>query len=574
MQSNTVITLALPLSNAFLVPGERWTLVDAGAPGDERAILRALARHGIAPGDIGLILLTHGHVDHFGAAAALRAATRAPVAVHQADAAFVRAGRNPEIAPNDFEGRLFRPFLPWSAPPLEPDIVFDTTFDPRPYGLGGEIIPLPGHSAGSVGVLLPDGALIAGDLLRGGYLGGRIRPHLPLPPFFLEDQAALRRSVERALALPLTRIYVGHGGPLSPADVRDRLERGVLLAPAMSGAVSEPSTAHAATGRVRGDGLARRTNRTRERPLTIRKMHTDEVATDAAIVRRLLAEQFPHWAELPLRPVPSAGTDNAIYRLGDEMSVRLPRIHWAVGQVAKEREWLPKLAPHLPLMLPVQLAVGAPAEGYPYQWAVYEWLPGQNAQLGQLADPEQAARDLADFIRALQRIDTSGGPHAAEHNLRGVPLHTRDAATRQALAELHGMFDAAQSIAVWEQALRAPEWDRAPVWFHGDLLPGNLLFQEGRLHAVIDWSGLGVGDPAPDLMSAWHLFSGQSRAAFRHALGVDDATWARGRGHALSQAVIFIPYYLATNPVGVAQARRAVEQILAEAAHQSMVRRA
>jgi aminoglycoside phosphotransferase (APT) family kinase protein len=298
--------------------------------------------------------------------------------------------------------------------------------------------------------------------------------------------------------------------------------------------------------------------------VTTRKMHTDEVDTDAALVRRLLASQFPQWADLPLRPVSSAGTDNAIYRLGDTMSVRLPRIHWAVGQVAKEHEWLPKLAPHLPVTLPVQLAIGAPGEGYPYPWAVYEWLAGENATLGQLADPEEAAHDLAYFILALQRIDTTDGPRAAEHNLRGVPLHTRDTATRQALAELHGMFDAGHAIAVWEEALRAPEWDRAPVWFHGDLLPGNLLFQAGRLHAVIDWSGLGVGDPAPDLMSAWSLFTGESRAAFRHALGVDDATWSRARGHALSQAVIFIPYYLATNPVGVANARRAVEQILAE----------
>jgi hydroxyacylglutathione hydrolase len=232
MPQSSAITIGLPLSNAFLVRGERWTLVDTGAPGDERAILRTLAGLGIVPHDIGLILLTHGHVDHFGAAAALRAATGAPVAVHQADASLVRAGRNPEIAPNDIEGRLLRPFLPWSAPPLEPDIVFGEPFDPRPHGLAADIVPLPGHSAGSVGVLLPDGALIAGDLLRGGFLGGRLMPHLPLPPYFLENAAELRRSVERALALPLTTIFVGHGGPLAPAEVQRRLDRGVLLTPA------------------------------------------------------------------------------------------------------------------------------------------------------------------------------------------------------------------------------------------------------------------------------------------------------------------------------------------------------
>lgn len=149
--------------------------------------------------------------------------------------------------------------------------------------------------------------------------------------------------------------------------------------------------------------------------------------------RRLLDAQFPQWADLPLAPVPSAGTDNAIYRLGDDLAVRLPRIHWATGQVVKERAWLPRLAPFLPLQLPVQLAVGEPAAGYPYQWAVYRWLPGEHATSAPLADPKQAARDLAAFILALQQIDTAGGPLASEHNLRGVPLALRDAATRAAI---------------------------------------------------------------------------------------------------------------------------------------------
>jgi aminoglycoside phosphotransferase (APT) family kinase protein len=127
------------------------------------------------------------------------------------------------------------------------------------------------------------------------------------------------------------------------------------------------------------------------------------------------------------------------------------------------------------------------------------------------------------------------------------------------------VIDTVAATAVWEAALQAADWQRAPVWFHGDLLGGNLLFDGGRLRAVIDWGGLGVGDPACDLMIAWGLFAGESRDVFRAALALDDATWARARGHALSQAAIFIPYYLNSNPLGVANARRLIDAVLADA---------
>lgn len=298
--------------------------------------------------------------------------------------------------------------------------------------------------------------------------------------------------------------------------------------------------------------------------MTAGKMHANEVDTDAALVGRLLAAQFPQWADLPITPVASAGTDNAIYRLGDDMAVRLPRIDWALGQVDKELQWLPRLAPFLPLAISSPLAKGDPGEGYPWHWSVYQWLAGANATLDRIADPRQAAIDLAQFITALQRIDATGGPRAADHNLRGLPLATRDMGTRAAIAALQGAIDTDAATMVWEAALQAPDWNRAPVWFHGDLLPGNLLFEQGRLSAVIDFSGLGVGDPACDIMIAWGLFCGESRNVFRAALAVDDATWARGRGHALSQALIFIPYYMDTNPVGVGNAKRMIDEVLVE----------
>ena len=295
------------------------------------------------------------------------------------------------------------------------------------------------------------------------------------------------------------------------------------------------------------------------------KMHADEVDTDVSLVSRLLAAQFPHWAHLPIEAVRSAGTDNAIYRLGDDMAVRLPRIHWAIAQVDKEQQWLPKLAPHLPLAIPVPLGKGVPAEGYPWHWSIYQWLTGENATIERIDDLHQAATELAQFLAALQRIDSTGGPRPGTHNSgRGVPLVMRDADTRAAITSLGNMLDADAVTAAWDSALRTTVWNGPPVWIHGDLQPGNLLVERGQLSAVIDFGCLGVGDPACDLMIAWTLLSGASRKVFRSTLAVDAATWARGRGWALSVALIALPYYLNTNPVIVSSARHTIDEVLAD----------
>jgi aminoglycoside phosphotransferase (APT) family kinase protein len=296
------------------------------------------------------------------------------------------------------------------------------------------------------------------------------------------------------------------------------------------------------------------------------KLHADEVDTDVSLVGRLLAAQFPQWADLRIEPVHSVGTDNAIYRLGDDMTVRLPRIQRATGQVDKEHKWLLRLGPHLPLSIPVPLAKGTPAEGYPWHWSVYRWLEGENATIERISDPRQAANELARFVAALQRIDPTGGPPPGAHNFgRGVPLAMRDAATRTAIANLQGMIDTDAVAMAWEAALKTAPWDRPLVWIHGDLIPGNLLVERGRLSAVLDFGGLGVGDPACDLMVAWTLFTAETRDVFRAGLSVDDATWARGRGWALSWALIYyIPYYLDSNPVGVSTARHALDEVLAD----------
>lgn len=291
-------------------------------------------------------------------------------------------------------------------------------------------------------------------------------------------------------------------------------------------------------------------------------MHADEVDTDAALMRRLLAGQFPQWADLPISPVASYGTDHHIYRLGDELVARLPRTEWATDQAAKEAKWLPKLAQHLPLELPVQLAMGHSAEGYPFEWSVYTWLPGENAN-GTINDLDRAAVDLATFIKALRQVDTTGAPLRPPHR-RGGPLAEGDEQVRQSVKQLGDRIDGDATLRSWEESLSAPAWDGPEVWVHGDLLPGNLLVVNGWLSAVIDWGGLNVGDPACDLQPAWNVFASDSRTRFRAELEVDDASWLRGRGWALYQAVSALPYYWDTNPGMIRQASHALAQVLAD----------
>jgi len=291
-------------------------------------------------------------------------------------------------------------------------------------------------------------------------------------------------------------------------------------------------------------------------------MHAGEVDTDVPLVRRLLAGQFPQWADLPIEQVVSYGTDHDIYRLGDRLAARLPRIGWATGQAAKEREWLPKLAPHLPLAVPVQLAMGHAAEGYPFEWSVYEWLPGENGN-GTIDDLDRAAVDLAAFVNALRQIETTGA-HPRPFGSRGAPLRELDEDVRRAIAELGERVDTGAALRSWEKSLDAPEWDGEEVWVQGDLLPGNLLVVEGRLSAVIDFGCLNVGDPACDLQPAWNVFSGDSRARYRAELEADDASWLRGRGWALYQAVMALPYYWDANPGMIRQASHALAQVLVD----------
>ena len=293
-------------------------------------------------------------------------------------------------------------------------------------------------------------------------------------------------------------------------------------------------------------------------PLDIGQMLIDD-----PLVRRLVATQFPQWADLPIQPVTRGGWDNKTFHLGEQMLVRMPSAADYEAQVEKEQRWSPQLAPLLPLPIPEPLAMGQPGNGYPWRWSIYRWLEGETATTERIADLRVFSVRLAQFLIALQRIDPTGGPPPGPNNFyRGGLLSTYDVETRQAIAALKGKIDIDAVTEVWEAAL-ATAWRGSPVWTHGDVSGGNLLVQEGELSSVIDFGQLAVGDPACDLSIAWTLFGGESREIFRAMLPLDADTWARGRGWTLWKALIVAADFTNTNAVEAAQPWRIIDDVLA-----------
>jgi len=264
----------------------------------------------------------------------------------------------------------------------------------------------------------------------------------------------------------------------------------------------------------------------------------DKADITPELVTRLVARQFPHWADLVVSPVEHDGWDNTTFRLGTTMSVRLPSGDMYVSQIDKEHRWLPVLRKGLPLPIPEPLAKGVPDLGFPHPWSVYRWIEGETATDGNVDDLERFAGDLAAFLSALYRCDAAGGPGAGKHSHgRGGPVSSWDGQIRYALDHLSGGIDTVGATEVWEAAVGAG-WERPPVWVHGDVAGTNLLVRRGRLSAVIDFGCCATGDPACDTVIAWTFFSGESRDAFKSQLPVDEATWARGRGWALWKALL------------------------------------
>lgn len=292
-------------------------------------------------------------------------------------------------------------------------------------------------------------------------------------------------------------------------------------------------------------------------------VRAEEVETSVELVRGLVAAQFPQWAGLALAPVEAESTDHDMYRLGEDLAVRLPRRAGAVEAMGKEHLWLPQLAGRLPAPVPLPVASGEAADGYPYPWAVARWIEGAPPR-GLVADAE-VGRDLGAFVALLHGIEAGEGPRPGAHNFwRGVPLKVRDRNMRERFEWLSDLADIGEVTAVWDEALALPAWDRPPVWIHGDLQGGNMLVREGRLAGVIDWSALGVGDPAGDLSPAWNLFEGPARAAFREAVDVDEATWRRGRAWALIEGVLALSYYRGKNEIIAQAGRRTIDAVLGD----------
>jgi aminoglycoside phosphotransferase (APT) family kinase protein len=289
-------------------------------------------------------------------------------------------------------------------------------------------------------------------------------------------------------------------------------------------------------------------------------MHDGEVATDVSLVDDLIRTQFPRWHGLPITQVKHGGTDHAIYRLGDDLAVRLPRIDWSKDQAERDAVTLPRLAPYLPVAVPEPLELGEPTENYPYRWSVVRWLSGDIAPIE--AVDENTAIRLAELVQALHKIDATGEPWTT---YRGRLDHSdSDERVRKSIAELG---DDPRLLALWQEVLDAPRWDQPGRWLHADLHQGNLLFTGGELTGVIDWGCAAVGDPAGDLMTAWLFLDERGRARFwRELAEFDDATWLRAQGWALELAVVALPYYRDTNPFLAEVARHTLRQLVPESA--------
>ncbi len=297
--------------------------------------------------------------------------------------------------------------------------------------------------------------------------------------------------------------------------------------------------------------------------------NAEHLPVSVSLAKALVTSQFPKWSKLEICPIPSSGTDNTIFRLGENMCLRLPKTMHTEKNLKKEHAWLPKLTP-LSLQTPKPLAIGTPEKGYPCSWCIYSWIDGNTVVANYLSDDHRAAKDIGKFINSLQLVDTEGGPKSGPHNnYRGVPLIDRNQLTREAIQKLNAEFETNALNNLWDAALDVPTWANAPVWLHGDIHSGNMLTQNGRLNAMIDFGLSGVGDPACDLMVGWTQFHPEARNTFHKFIKADDDTWERGKGWALSWAVIALAHYNRSNSFLASMSRNTINQLVSSSSQKN-----
>jgi aminoglycoside phosphotransferase (APT) family kinase protein len=287
---------------------------------------------------------------------------------------------------------------------------------------------------------------------------------------------------------------------------------------------------------------------------------------DVVLVSKLIASQFPEWANLPITAVAESGWDNRTFHLGNEMSVRLPSGEEYERQVEKEQKWLPKIAPHLPLPIPAPIAMGMPSEIYPWNWSIYKWLDGVSANQLELTEDDLVtiAAQLAQFLIAFHKFDADGAPAPGLHNWwRAAHTSVYDADTRMLMETLKDFVDVDKAKSLWESALNS-KWNKDPVWVHGDVASGNLLVKNNRLAAVIDFGCMGIGDPACDLTIAWTFFKGESRKIFKANMHLDEETWARARGWAMWKALFEISQLKDKSGAALVKQQQIIDAVIEE----------
>ena len=308
-----------------------------------------------------------------------------------------------------------------------------------------------------------------------------------------------------------------------------------------------------------------------------RALHSDEIPIDVELVRGLVSRAMPAYADAPVHRLASSGSTNALFRLGGDLLVRLPRQPGGSATISKEATWLPVLGPLLPVSVPEVVAVFEPDHAYPERWSVVRWIEGAHPEVvdpDTSVDPrrEQLANDLAAVLCALSLAEVPPGavddPHLKAY--RGEPLATMDQDTRENIERCRTLedfeFDLDAAEQIWAGAMKLPgAADRTtPRWYHGDLAAENLLVRDGSLTAVLDFGGLSVGDPTVDLVVAWEVLDPPARELFRRQVGVDDAAWLRGRAWALS-ITLMIWYYWTTMPERRARCMAVGRNVLADA---------